>query len=202
MYTTVNALMGLWRHLIAARMDFVENTSAVQSLLAKVAAHGTEAVLNPAFWKRLVGYVLVQPEGDILPVRANYADQGSDRPQIGVNPCWSDRPLWYPIADAVVSTLLTGKPPKVLRAITLKPIGVQAGLKPLRFRDTIEIEPARQDFFRTVIEERKAAAHRRELSEEERKRLDTGLKTIGNATGYGIFAEMVQKRGDPAQKAW
>lgn len=199
MYPTVNTLMGLWWYLIAERIETVDSTEAVRDLLAEVAAKGTAAVLDPSLWRQLVGYVLIQPDGDILPVRANYGDRDDDRPQIGVNPCWSDFPMWYPIADAVASTLATGKPPEIIRAVSLKPIGTQAGLEPLRFRNAIEIRPAEQDFFKAITEERKRVSHRTDLAPEEQARLESGLKTLGNATGYGIFAEMNQKQGDPTK---
>jgi hypothetical protein len=54
----------------------------------------------------------------------------------------------------------------------------------------VPIDPAIQDFFRTVIEERKRLANNPALSDEERKRLDKALKVLANATSYGIFAEM------------
>lgn len=46
------------------------------------------------------------------------ADNGLN---IGVNPLTSRWPLWYTGPDLVASTLLTGKPPKILRGIRLKP---------------------------------------------------------------------------------
>lgn len=39
----------------------------------------------------------------------------------------------------------------------------------------------------------------RPVSLEERARADSGLKTLANATSYGIFAEMIQKQGEPAR---
>src|SRR5688572_17879991 len=67
------------------------------------------------------------------------------------------------------------------------------GLRPVRLRGTIEVDPSEQDFFKVVIEERKRLAKQLDLSEVERDRFDKALKVLANATSYGIYAEMQRR---------
>jgi hypothetical protein len=50
--------------------------------------------------------------------------------------------------------------------------------------------PAKQDFFKVVIEERKRLPRRNDISDIEKSRLDKFLKVLANAASYGIYAEM------------
>src|SRR6266403_2038392 len=81
-----------------------------------------DQLFNPKFWPRLGFFALVQPESDVLPVRTIYGDgQTNNQTNIGLNPFTSDKSIWLAGPDIVGSILLTGKPPKVLRAIRLEP---------------------------------------------------------------------------------
>ena len=196
MYTTVCSLLGIWDLFTAKRLEIVDATTEVQALLAEVATGGPQVMLDPDRWQGLVGFVQVQPDGDILPVRADYGAGDKDRPQIGINPSVADEPFWYPISDLVSTALLSGQPSQVLQAFNLVPSGKQSGLEPVRFRGEVTIDPVRGDFFRQVIEERKRSQNRSDLSEEERNWWNTGLKTVANATAYGITAEMIRYDGE------
>jgi hypothetical protein len=189
MYPTVNALMDLWRFHIAERIETQDVTEHVRELLERTSA---EDWFDQALWRELPTLVQLQPEGDILPVRARY-EEGRQSWQIGVNPLWGD-PRWYTLADAVASKLLTGRSPRVLRAIALRPEGVQAGLRPLRLRGEILIDPA-DDPFRVVIEERVRLADRHDIPESEREWLRLFLKVFANGTAYGVLAEMNRQDG-------
>ena len=110
MYPTLFALMGLWDYCIAERLDTVDATDEVRALLASVTLDG---LFDPAIWPQFVGIAFVEPDGDILPVRARYDDRKPSW-NIGVNHLTSPTPLWYAIPDLIASTLLTGKPPKII----------------------------------------------------------------------------------------
>ena len=128
MYPTVNGLMGLWDVLTATDLQVSDATEAVRDLLARVTLDGA---FDPALWRELRGFALVAPEGDVLPTRADYEGAGSGW-QIGVNPLHSARPLWYALPDLVASTLLTGRPPRVLDAFRLVPNGRLGSLASVR----------------------------------------------------------------------
>ncbi len=59
-----------------------------------------------------------------------------------------------------------------------------------KLRGMVDVAPARQDFFRVIVEERLRVSSRRDLSEIERKRLEKALKILASATSYGIWAQM------------
>lgn len=189
MYPTVNTLLGTWQLLLAEQCAAVDATEDVRAMLAGVTP---DAVLDPAFWSGLVGYAEVLPSGDVLPVRAAYAGDGGEL-GIGVNPYHDSEPRWYALPDVVAATLLTGRPPQVLKAWRLAPSGTLAGLHPVRLGGVVPVDPAAGDFFKSVIEERKRVKGRAELSAEERRRLDKFLKVLANSGAYGIFAQFTRK---------
>ena len=86
-----------------------------------------------------------------------------------------------------------GQTPEIVEAFRLEAVGRQDGLRATKLRGAIAVDPRRQDFFRTVIEERKRVQRSDTLEEVERKRLDKALKVTANAGSYGIFAEMNRK---------
>ena len=187
MYPTVNSLMGLWGLLTADSIEVAEATSDVETLLDDITF---DDCFDPTVWRQLPVLVEVEPDGDILPLRAGYAETGNGW-QIGVNPVRSDRPLWYALPDVVASKILTGHGPQILRALRLVPSGGKArGLNSVELRGETNVDPKIQDLFRTVIEERKSLPD--SLDETTRKRLDRALKILANATSYGIFAEIVR----------
>ncbi|MGI8559472.1 MAG: DNA polymerase, partial [Solirubrobacteraceae bacterium] len=178
MYPTVNALMGLWQHVTAARIEVQDATAEVRTLVSTI---DLEACLNPATWQELPALVQIKPADHVLPVRARYGNARSWG--IGSNPLWSDEPMWYALPDVIASKLITGKTPEIIQAIRLVPVGRQRGLRSVKLRGEVEIDPLRHDLFRAAIEQR------RQLDD---KTGPTGrfLKTFATGTGYGIYAEM------------
>jgi len=91
---------------------------------------------------------------------------------------------------------LTGKIPNIVDAFRIEPHGVQPGLEKTKLYGQVEIDPAKDDFFKRVIEERKRSSSRADLEPEERDRLDKALKVLANSASYGIYAEMHRKESD------
>ena len=85
---------------------------------------------------------------------------------------------------------LTGRAPTVRRAFRLVPHGRLEGLTPVRLRGSVPVDPAAGDFFRQVVEERVRTLSGSDLPDAERERLSRSLKVLGNATSYGIYAEV------------
>jgi len=103
---------------------------------------------------------------------------------IGLNPFTSDKSIWLAGPDIVGSILLTGKPPKVLRAIRLEPIGFQAGMQPVRLGRGF-IDP-----YTTISSQ----GHRRTKGKPKSDPLNYFLKILANAGCYGIYAELNRLR--------
>jgi len=195
MYPTVNAIMNTWRLLTAEKLEAVDATETVRELLETVQL---EDVLDPSFWPDLHGYACIAPDGDVVPVRANYAyADGVAGYQIGVNPLHSVADSWYALPDLIAAKLLSGDTPEVLEAWTLNATGRQAGLQPVALRGEDEIDPVREDFFKRVIEMRNEVKNDTSRPEEEWERQQRFLKVLANSGSYGIYAEM--NRHEPAK---
>ncbi len=192
MYPTVNSLMGLWSYLAAETIEILPgHVSETVDFLRTITP---ETLFKSQTWTRLPAFARVIPDGDILPTRATYSRESNDY-QVALNHLYakSDDPkdgLWYALPDLAASVLLTGRVPRIVDAFAIEARGKLPGLRKITLRGTVAIDPAAQDFFRTVIEERKRLAANPALSDEERKRLDKAIKVLANATSYGIFAEM------------
>jgi hypothetical protein len=194
MYPTVCTLMGLWRFVIAQRMQRRTVTAWAQHFLETVTA---ETLQDPGTWQSLAVLVQVHPDDDLFPVRAPY-DQVQRT--IGLNHLKTDCPLWYTLADCATSTILTGKVPRVLKARRFDPVGVQEGLESICVAGNPEyrVDPVHDDFYRRLID------LRREVKEKEKQARRAGdhnladrlkaeaqaLKLCANATSYGIFVEL------------
>lgn len=174
-YPTVAILQGLWQMLTAAELEVVDCTAEAQAILDRATL---ETTLDPNSWPGFAFFASVQPASDILPIRSLYSELGGTN--IGLNPLNSGEPIWYAGPDLVGAKLKTGRPPEIVRAFKLVPKGIQKGMKATRIGSRI-IDPAKGDFFRAIIEERKT------LSKNHPHYLL--LKIIANAL-YGIFAEL------------
>jgi len=126
----------------------------------------------------------VKPKEDILPVRTVYATGKSKRTQnIGLNYLSSDTPIWYAGPDLIAAKILTGKTPRILKAIRMLPGRPQRGLKTTNLRGMVEINPSAEDFYRKVIEQR--VPHK-----TKDKALADFLKVLANSGSYGLFVEV------------
>jgi hypothetical protein len=175
-YPTVNALLGIWPLLVAQDLRVQNMTKKIRNLLANLTL---EQLLDPDIWLRLGFFALIEPHGDILPVRTCYSETGETN--IGRNPLTSKEPIWYAGPDLAAAVLLTGRSPKIIRAIRLVPVGIQNGLVSTVLGDRT-IDPSRDNFFTAVIENRK------QLSSEHP--MYYFLKILANAGGYGMYAEL------------
>jgi DNA polymerase type B, organellar and viral len=183
MYTSVNSLIGIWKYLIAKEIAVEEWAKEARAFIDGASI---ETMLDKSNWPALVSFVEVQPDGaDVLPVRAQYQNKGNY--QIGVNYFESSRPLWYTLADAIASKLLTGKSPRVLRAWRIVPHGILPDLRSISLDGEIPVDPAQEDLFRVVIEQRNRLP-------DKRSPTGTFLKVLANSSAYGIFVELNPER--------
>ena len=199
MYPTVNSLMGLWQFVTARKIRFIEHCH--EEIIQFLNQLKFEKLFLPATWKKFAAFVKVVPNGDILPTRSKYSSESNDW-QVGINHLYTGGEkcggggIWYSLPDVIASVILTGKIPKIVDAFRMEPWGVLRGLKPVRLRGQILINPAKHDFFQFVIEQRKALWKDPDLSREEKERLDRFLKVLANSASYGIYAEMNAEESD------
>jgi hypothetical protein len=126
----------------------------------------------------------VTSKEDIVPVRAEYDEVTRT---IGVNSLTTKEPLWFTLADCIVSKLLTGKCATIEKAQSYRPGSRQSGLKPIRIlgKPDFTIDPNSDDFFKRLIDLRDEAKANRDSIEKT-------LKIIANSTSYGIFIEVTR----------
>jgi len=200
MYPTVNSLMGLWKIVTAKKIQVVEHCqSEVQTILEDL-KNNTDVLFEQDTWKRLTAFVKIRPDGDILPSRGRYSAASNDW-QVAVNYLYSDsndpkQSLWFALPDVMASVIVTGRIPEIVDAFRIEPLGKLCPMERIKLRSTIEVDPAEEDFFKVVIEQRKGLGSRHDLSESESDRLDKALKVLANATSYGIYAEMHRLESD------
>lgn len=112
MYPTVCVLMRLWRLVTATGIEWCDATAETRALLDSITLHDLQ---KQETWQLLTTLVKVQPNYDLLPVRAKY--DGRDR-SIGLNYLTARQPLWYTLADCIASKILTGRAPAQAREPT------------------------------------------------------------------------------------
>jgi hypothetical protein len=186
-YPTVNALLGNWDVLTSSSVNFVDCTKSAKALLSSVTLENT---FDPKFWKQLSFFALVKPQGDILPVRTVYNGRTQN---IGLNYLTTEKPIWYAGPDVIASAILTGKYPKVLKALRMVPHGRQSKLASTNLGGMVAIDPAKDDFYRKVIEQRF-------LHKKENKALAEFLKVLANSGSYGLFVEVNTETKKKAEK--
>jgi hypothetical protein len=196
MYPTVCTLMGLWRFVIASGMAHEDATTDAQAFLDRTTVAD---VKRRETWSQLHVLVQVLPEADIFPVRSRYGSEPIAT--IGLNYLSADQPLWFTLADCMASKLLTGKSPKVTKAIRFRPLDPQAALRPIAIsgNESYRVHPTHDDFYKRVIDLRRSVKARQKARKlegadgAELKRLESeqlALKILANATSYGIFIEL------------
>jgi len=202
MYPTIFTLMDLWKFLTAERITYFDSTEETKELISKICLN---SLTDPSLYPRLITIVQVQPENDILPIRAHYGEDKNVY-NIGINYVTSQMPLWYTFPDAITSMLLTGRAPKIIRAISFRPQGIQRDLKPIEIPGGITITPER-NFIKSLIEYRKRIQEKRDNAKDraQRERFDViqnQLKILANAASYGIFIEVITEDKLTAVRAY
>jgi hypothetical protein len=132
-YPTINSLLGNPDVLIAESLTFEDATEEVRTFVERITL---ENCFEQRFWKRMKFFARILPDGDVLPVRAEYSDDGVTK-NIGTNYFTSDQPLWLSGPDVVAAKLLTGRTPKIEKAIRMVPHGQQRGLKSTSLRGMV-----------------------------------------------------------------
>ena len=187
-YPSVDALLGIWEVLTAARFATEVATEEVRALLAKVTL---DDLFHPAFWKQLNFYARIMPEGDILPVRSVYDDK-SGTCNIGLNTLHWKQSMWLAGPDLIASVLLSGRVPNIQEAFRIVPSGRQRGLRPIKLRGVISVGPRKEDFFTRVVEYRK--------QNKTDDRLQYFLKILANSASYGTYLELNPIKVDPKKR--
>ena len=85
--------------------------------------------------------------------------------------------------DVIAAKLITGKPLKILKAIKVVPHGIQPGLRPVKVRGEVEVDPLHDDLAVKFVELRDAL-------KPTAPELAGGLKVMANSAAFGLFCQM------------
>ena len=184
-YPVVNELLDNWSVLIAQSVEFPDATKRVRQLLSRITL---EKCFDPSYWPQFKFFALVYPDNDILPVRTVY--NGTTQ-NIGVNYLTSKEPIWFAGPDLIASILLTGKVPRIEKAIRVQPHGRQSGLGSTSLRGMVTVDANRHSFFKHVVEQRAANS--------SNPGLQHWLKILANSGSYGLFVELNPNPADAAE---
>jgi hypothetical protein len=138
---------------------------------------------RPAFWKRLRFFVLVEPNDDVVPVRARFGLRADSDPTLAWNFLNSKQPFWMTGASAIGAKLITGKPLKILKAAKVVPHVVQAGLAPVKLYSQLKVDPRRHDLAVKLVELRSSI-------KRKNPEIASGLKVAANSAAFGIFSQL------------
>lgn len=189
MYPTVFILLHLQQVLASKSLWIRDATEDTQRIIDGISLSDLE---RPETWQKLNRLVLVEPYGDMLPVRWREPLPGEDPSgpfTIAISPYTCRRPCWYTLADVIAAKIRSGRIPKVLRAIEVIGHG-QKRLTPVSLRKSFRVDP-NNEIFKTIVERRQRTKRARENNpNSEDGRLDLSLKEVANVCSYGMFAEV------------
>jgi len=188
-YPSINSLLGNREVLIAESLSFEDATAEVRALVDKITL---DDCFKPSYWKKMKLFARIRPDEDVLPVRAEYSDDGITK-NIGVNYFTSKKPIWLSGPDVIASKLLAGKVPRIEKAIRMVPRGQQKGLKAISLRGMVAVDPRKHDLFQVMVEQK-------QVYKTSNEALSYFLKICANSTSYGMFFELTpQKKFNPVK---
>jgi len=189
-FPAVSRLLGCRRILCAEKLEFADFTAKARRIANRATL---DDCLHPEFWERLLWFALVEPDEDVVPMRAKFAQREGSDPTLAWNFLTSKQPLWLTGLDVVASKLITGKPIKILRAVGVVPRGVQRGLVPVRLYSQLKVDPRRDDLAVRLVE-------LRDSMKASNPNLASGLKVAANSAAFGLFCQMNAKDLDPSSR--
>jgi hypothetical protein len=187
-YPTVAALMRLWQWWTAQCVGVEDATADIRDLLS----HATsDQFLSPDLWQDLAALCLVQPTGDWLPIRLTIPGANNEGETVLDAPLTTPPhlgPIWFSLADCLISTCRTGRPPRIVRAIRFRPKGRRRGLRPVLFGGATPLLPDR-DLFIQLVE------LRHQLEQVGHHHVAQASKIMANACAFGVAAELHHAAG-------
>ena len=179
-FPAVSKLLDCREISCAASLEFPDFTAGARQMMERVEL---EDCFRPAFWKHLRWYALVEPNDDVVPIRAKFGLRADSDPTLAWNFLTSKQPIWITGPDVIAAKLITGKPLKILEAIKVVPHGVQPGLLPVKLYSQTKVSPHRDDLAVKLVELRSSV-------KSKTPELAGGLKVAANSAAFGIFSQL------------
>jgi hypothetical protein len=184
----VSSLLNCREMLCAQSLEFADFTAEARKMVKR-------ATLNECFrrrfWQQLRWFALVEPNDDVVPMRAKFGKREDTDPTLGWDFLTSKQPVWLTGPDVIAAKLITGKPLKILKAILVVPQGVQPGLKPVKLYGQLNVDPLSDDLAAKLVELRASL-------KETSPALAGGVKVAANSAAFGLLCQMNVKDLDPS----
>lgn len=185
-FPAVSQLLNCREILCAERLQFPDFTSDGRAMIERV---GRDDCYDPAFWTQLRWFALIEPYDDVSAMRAKFSQNETSDPTLAWNFLTSKQPFWISGPDAVAAKLVTGKSPRILRALKVVPLGMQSGLVPANLCSELTVDPLRDDLAGKLVELRSSQKARD-------PELAGGVKVAANSAAFGILCQMNVKELD------
>jgi hypothetical protein len=179
-FPAVSKLLDCREILCAESLEFPDFTAGARQMVERVELADC---FRPAFWKHLRWFALVEPNEDVVPMRAKFGQRADSDPTTAWNFLSSKQPIWMTGPDVIAAKLMTDKPLKILKAIKVVPHGVQPGLVPVKLHSQMKVDPRRDDLTVKLVELRSAM-------KSKSPELAGGLKVAANSAAFGIFSQL------------
>ena len=179
-FPAVSKLLDCREILCAERLELGDFTAGAQDMIEGITP---DDCFRPAFWKRLRWFALVEPNEDVIPIRAKLAQREDSDPTLAWNFVTSKQPIWITGLDAIATKLITGKAIKILQAIKVIPHGVQPGLRPVKLYGQMGVDPLRDDLAVKLVELRASVKTKNPESAG-------GIKVAANSAAFGLLCQL------------
>lgn len=186
-FSAISRLLGCREILCASSLEFSDFTAEARRIVERAQL---DDCLRPRFWKKVRWYALVEPNDDVVPIRAKFGLRADTDPALAWNLLTSKQPFWTTGPDVIAAKLMTGKPLKILEAIKVVPHGVQSGLAPVKLYSRTKIDPLQHDLAVKLVELRSSL-------KSKSPELAAGLKVAANSAAFGIFPQLDIKSLEP-----
>jgi hypothetical protein len=108
-FASVSKLLDCREILCAESLEFIDFTAGARRM---VEHSKLDDCFRPAFWKKLRWFALVEPNDDVVPIRAKFASRADSDPTLAWNFLTSKQPFWMTGADVIAAKLMTVSPSK------------------------------------------------------------------------------------------
>jgi hypothetical protein len=191
-FPAISHRLGCRELLCAKSLEFPDFTRGARELVERT---DLDDCFRPKVWKSFRWLALVEANDDVVPMRAKFGQRADSEPTMAWNCLTSKQPIWMTGPDVLAAKLMTGKTPKILKAIKIVPRGVQPGLVPVKLFSQMKVDPHRDDLAVKLVELRSAMKSRK-------PELAGGLKVSANSVAFGIFSQLDVRSLDSRSPLW